>query len=53
MSVRTQIRADGSYKTTAWFDSWHLHGQAKFGLTARFAGNSSVQASTARLTVHL
>jgi hypothetical protein len=53
MSVRTQIRADGSYRATTWFDSWHLHGQAKFGVTARFGGNSPVQASTARLTVRL
>jgi len=53
MSVLTQIRADGSYRATARFDSWHLHGQAKFGVTARFAGNPSLQGCTTRLTVYL
>jgi len=53
MSVRTQIRWDGTYRATAWFDAWHLHGLAKFGVTARFAGNSSLQGCTTRLTAYL
>jgi hypothetical protein len=52
-STRTQINSDGGYTLTTWFAKGHLHGHNHFGVTVRFGGNPTLQASTRRISVYI